>query len=246
MSRITRTFAKRIILAGTLALVGFAFPGRGTAQDPFDNFKGEAFGYLNLAVPVGDFQDHVDELGRGSGAGVVLFLGENGLAGLRAEVGFVIYGSETVQVPFSPTVPFVEVDMQTNNSILTGALGPQVYLGSGPIRPYIYGTVGFAYFATSTSISGVYDNEAIASTTNFDDFQLSLTGGGGLSVEIREGRNPISLELSASYQHNGLAEYLVGGADNLRRVRGGGWVADPELGDANLMTYRVGVSVGLG
>lgn len=245
MSGITRTFTNRIILAGTLALVGLAFPGRGTAQDAFDNLKGEVFGYLNLAVPVGDFRNHVD-LGGGTGFGAVLFLGENRLAGLRAEGGFVIYGTETVQRPFSKTVPEVQVDVQFNNSIFTAGLGPQVYMGTGPIRPYIYGTVGFAYFSTSTSIRGQYQDEEIASSTNFDDFQLSLVGGGGLSVEVRGGQNPISVDLSASYQHNGLTEYLAGGNDNLTPLRGGGVLVDPILSDANLMTYRVGVSVGLG
>lgn len=245
MSGMTRTFTNRIILAGTLTLVGFAFPERGTAQDVFDNLEGEAFGYLNLAVPVGDFGSHVD-LGGGTGFGAVLFLGENRLAGLRAEGGFLVYGTATDWRPFSRTVPEVEVRVQTNNSIFTGGLGPQVYLGTGPIRPYIYGTVGFAYFATSTSISGEYEDDDIASTTNFDDFQLSLTGGGGLSVEVRGGRNPISLDLSVSYQHNGLTEYLIDGDANFRRTRGGGLRIDPIQSDANLMTYRVGVSVGLG
>lgn len=245
MSRVTRTFTNRIILAGTLALVAFLLPERGTAQGSMDTFKGEFFGYLDLAAPVGDFGDHV-ALGGGAGGGVVAFLGENRLAGLRLEGSFIIYGSETERVPFSSTVPFVELDMQTTNSIMAAGLGPQVYLGHGPIRPFIYGTVGFAYFVTSTSVSPAYEGEAIASTTNFDDFRLSLTGGGGLSVEVRGGQNPISLDLTAAYQHNGLTEYLVNGSENLTRRRGGGWLVDPIYSDANLMTYRIGASVGLG
>ena len=244
MSRNTRDFTNRIVLAGALALVGFTFPERGTAQDAFANLEGEGFGYLNLAVPVGDFGEHV-ALGGGAGFGGVLFLGDSRLAGLRAEGGFVIYGTETRTRPFSKTVPEVTVEVQTNNSIYTGGLGPQLYLGTGPIRPYMYGTVGFAYFATSTSIIGEHDNEEIASSTNFDDFQLSLTGGGGLSVEVSGGQPPISLDLSASYRYNGLTEYLIDGDANLRRTRGS-VVVDPIQSDANLMTYRVGVSVGLG
>lgn len=245
MSQVTSVFANRIVLAGALALGGFAFPERGTAQNAFANLRGEAFAYLNLAVPVGDFGQHV-ALGGGPGFGGVLFLGESRLAGLRAEGGFVIYGTETETRPLSETVPEVQVQVQTNNSIFTGGLGPQVYLGTGPIRPYIYGTVGFAYFATSTSISPEYDSDEIARSTNFDDFQLSLTGGGGLSVEIRGGQNPISLDLSASYQHNGLTEYGIDGNANFRWIRGGRVLYDPIHGDANLMTYRVGASVGLG
>ena len=245
MSRITRIFANRIVLAGALALVGFAFPERGTAQEAFANLEGEAFGYLNLAVPVGDFGQHV-ELGGGAGFGGVLFLGESRLAGLRAEGGFVIYGTATDTRRFSKTVPEVKVEVQTNNSIFTGGLGPQVYMGTGPIRPYIYGTVGFAYFATSTSVRGEHDDEEIASSTNFDDFQLSLTGGGGISVEVSGGQNPISLDLSASYQHNGLTKYGIGGDENIIRTWTDDVLYDPILSDANLMTYRVGMSVGLG
>ncbi|MDE2974037.1 MAG: hypothetical protein OXU64_04815 [Gemmatimonadota bacterium] len=245
MSQVTSIFANRIVLAGALALGGFAFAERGTAQDAFDNLRGEAFGYLNLAVPVGEFGSHVD-LGGGLGFGGVLFLGESRLAGLRAQGGFVIYGTSTETRPLSNTVREVQVEVQTNNSIFTGGLGPQVYLGTGPIRPYIYGTVGFAYFVTSTSVSGESESEPIATSKNFDDFQLSLTGGGGLSVEIRGGQNPISLDLSASYQHNGLTEYGVRGNDNFLWTRGGDVLYDPILSNANLMTYRVGASVGLG
>ena len=246
MSRIARTFTNRVALVGTLALAGFALPEKGTGQEyGWDNLEGEAFGYANLIVPVGAFQDHVP-LGGGIGFGGVLFLGENRLAGLRAEGGFVVYGGESIRVPFSRTVPLVQLDQQTTNSIVSGGLGPQVYLGTGPIRPYLYGTVGFAYFVTSSSVSPVYGDEAIATSTNFDDFQLSLTGGGGLSVEIRGGRNPLSVDLSASYQRNGLTRYLINGAEHLDARRGGGVAARPITSDANLMTYRVGMSVGLG
>ena len=48
-----------------------------------------------------------------------------------------------------------------------------------------------------------------------------------------------------SYQHNGLTEYLTGGNQNLRRLPRGGWSASPILSDANLMTYRAGVSIAL-
>ena len=246
MSRIASTFTKRMIMAGTLALGGFASTELAAAQEAWDNLEGEFFGYVDLTVPLGDFRNHV-ALGGGMGAGCVLFLDENRLAGLRAEGGFVIYGGESQRVSFSSTVPLVEVEQRTtNHSIVSGGLGPQVYLGNGLIRPYVYGTVGIAYFVTSSSVTPLHSDETIASSTNFDDFQLSLSGGGGLSVEIRGGQNPLSLNLSASYQHNGLTQYLIKGAEHLDARRGGGFVARPITSDANLMTYRVGVSVGLG
>ena len=244
MSSITKAFTNRIILAGALALIGLASPERATAQ--WDDARGEVFGYLDLAIPIGDFSTYVDNLGGGAGFGGVLFLGESRLVGLRGEGSFVIYGAERHTVPFSRTVSFVDVEQETTNGIVSAGLGPQIYIGTGPIRPFIYGTVGFSYFVTSTSVSGMYEDEAIASTTNHSDFRLAFTGGGGLSVRLRGGQNPLSLDLSASYKHNGLTEYLANGDDNLINLRGGKWMADPIVSDANLMTIRVGISAGVG
>ncbi len=56
----------------------------------------------------------------------------------------------------------------------------------------------------------------------------------------REGDESLHLDLSVVYNHNGLAEYVTEGG--LRELPGGGWVADPVASDANLITYRVGIS----
>lgn len=243
MFRFGSAVAKRIVVVALAALIAFAAPVRGTAQVGSSAPRSEVFGYVDIAVPVGAFQDHVD-LGGGAGFGGVL-LGGDGLVGVRAEGHFIIYGAETRRVPLSPTVPFVDVDVQTTNSIFSAGAGPQVYLGRGPIRPYLYGTAGFAYFVTSTSVNANGD-EPFASTTNFGDFRWAFAGGGGLSVRIRRGHNPLWLDLSAAYQRNGMTEYLADGAANLRQLGRGEWVADPIVSDANLMTYKLGVSVGVG
>lgn len=245
---IIKNSVKRLITAtaaAAVAIAGPALPERATAQSGWGDLNGEVFGYLDLGVPLGDFRSHVN-LGGGAGGGGVLFLGGNRLAGLRAEGSFLIYGIERWTVPFSSTVSFVDLEQETTNSIFSAGLGPQVYLGTGPIRPYFYGTVGFSAFVTSTSVSGMWEEEPIASTTNHSDFQLAFTGGGGLSVRIREGPNPLSLDLSASYRYNGLTDYLANGTANLETLRRGGWVARPIRSEANLMTYRVGISAGMG
>lgn len=204
--------------------------------------RGEVFFFADVAVPVGDFGSHVD-LGGGGGMGGLLYLDEGRSVALRAEGSFLIYGSESVRVPLSTTVPFVDVDVRTTNSIVSAGIGPQIQMGNGSVKPYVYGTVGFSYFVTESGVRGSNNAEEFASTTNYDDFTLALTGGGGVSVTLRDGENPVSLDFSASYRHNGLTEYLTNG--DLRRLPRGGWIADPIVGDANLMTYRVGVSIGL-
>ena len=206
--------------------------------------RGEFHFHGALAVPIGEFGDHVNLAG-GAGLGGLLFLDRGGLAAIRVDGSFVVYGHESYRTSLSPTVPFVDVDVSTTNSILGLGLGPQVYLGSGPLRPYFFGTAGFSYFITQTSVGGDQYDEPFASTTNFDAFSLALAAGGGLSVSLREGENPISLDLAGHYQHNGLTEYLTDGARNLRQLPRGGWRANPVVSDANLLTYRLGVSVGV-
>ncbi len=220
-----------------------AVPAQGTAQSRPDRIAGEGFLWAQLAAPLGEFHDNVG-LGGGGGLGGLLYLNGQRYAALRAEGSFIIYGSETVRRPLSPTIPFVDVDVETTNSILSAGVGPQIFLSNGPIRPYVYGTVGLSYFVTQTSVKGDSEDEPIASTTNFDDLNLSLSGGGGLAVKLHQGDVSVHLDLSAVYNHNGLAEYLTEGG--LRELRGGGWAADPIASNANLITYRVGITIGPG
>ena len=238
---------------GIVTLITLALPagvqaqeagGRGDGDEARNpgSILGEFFVYGDLAVPVGEFQSHV-HLGGGGGMGGLLYLNRERNAALRLEGTGVVYGSQTVTTPLSLTVPFVDVDVTTTNYIMSAGAGPQVFLRSGSVRPYIFGTVGFSYFATETSVSGISDDYDFASTVNFDDFTLALTGGGGLSVQLYRGEATVSLDLSVSYRHNGLTEYLTKG--DLRKLPRGGWAASPVLSDANLVTYRVGVSLGI-
>ena len=202
----------------------------------------ELFLYGTAAVPVGEFQSFVD-LGGGAGLGLLAYLTPERNVALKLDGTFVVYGTDSFRAPLSPTIPFVDVDVRTTNYIASLGVGPQVYLGSGSVRPYVFGTAGFSYFATQTSVSGTHEVEDFASTTNFDDLTLALSGGGGLSVQLTHGENPVALDLSANYQRNGLTEYLTEG--DLFELPGGGWGVDPILSETNLVSYRVGVSIGM-
>ena len=174
------------------------------------------------------------------GGGEVLFA-RVGWLGLRSEASFLINGCEIEKVPLSP---FVDVEQETTNWILAAGWGPQIYLGTGPIRPFAYWTVGFSAFVSTTSVSGMYEDEPIASTINHSDFGLQFHGGGGLSIEVVGGEDPLYIDLSASYRYNGWTSYLANGTDNLRRLPDGDWVADPIESDANLLSYSLGLRTG--
>lgn len=205
--------------------------------------KGE-FGFFGaLALPVDEFRSNVDVGGGGGLAGVWL-LDNAGMIGVRADGAFLLYGYRSEQRPFSVTVPEVSVDVRTSNFIVSGGIGPQVYLATGTVRPYVYGTVGVSYFATETTVAGTHRNEDIASTTNLHDTSLALTGGGGFSIRLSRGVNPVSLELGASYQYNGETEYLTS-SPTVTEYRRGGSRFTPITSETNMVIFRAGVALGM-
>ena len=256
----------RIVPFFATALAMLTMPMSGAAQTHDDDYggfwsdpQGEFFLYGHVAVPVGEFQSHVD-LGGGAGLGGVLFLNRDRMAALRVEGNILVYGSQSYNAPLSTTIP-IDVRVQTTNSIASAGIGPQIYLTRGALRPYVFGTFGFSYFVTETSVRGHGDEEPFASSINFDDFTMALNAGGGLSVEVYRGEVSVALDFSASFQRNGLAEYLVKGDPGHGRLDWDRWyrdtrrnrgradrdlVGDPIVSDANLVTYRIGVSLGVG
>lgn len=242
-----------------LPMTLLALPAAGAAQQYDDDYggfwnnpQGEFYMYGHVALPVGEFQSHV-EIGGGAGLGGAFFLDRNRMAALRVDGSMVVYGSESYNAPLSLTIP-VDVRVQTTNSILSAGIGPQFYLMRGAVRPYVFGTFGFSYFVTETNVRGHGTEEPFASNINFDDFNMALNGGGGMSVEVYRGEISVAVDVSASYQRNGIAEYLVKG--DLGRGRWDRWYRDtrgrrgvphdPIISDANLVTYRIGVSLGVG
>jgi len=250
MSMHSGSVARKIALALAVAAAGLTPAADAMGQNPDgeqtrNENPNRGLFFLNFGMlrPVGEFREHVDR-GMRAEWGYVFFSGNYPAIGVRADGSFAIYGAESRRVPLSPEIPHADVRVRTENTIFSGGLGPQVYLGSGRARPYVFGTVGFSYFATRTGARADGHERDIASRTNFSDYSLALTGGGGLSVELLGGKTPVSLDLSASYQRNGVTEYLADGARNLERRPSGGWTASPILSDANLIAVKVGIIIG--
>jgi hypothetical protein len=198
--------------------------------------------HLVAAQPLGEFDRHID-WGGGFGGEFLYALDPNGALGLRVNMGLMIYGYETKEVPLSPSVGRVRVDVNTSNNIFVMSIGPQIMLPSGDFRPYLNGSAGLSYFFTHSSVEGDDDYEPFASSTNFDDAAFSWSVGGGLYVPLRRGRKPISLDLGAQYHANGEVRYLREGSI---QEDGAGRVSfDPIRSHTNLLTYRLGVTFGL-
>jgi hypothetical protein len=192
------------------------------------------------AEPQGDFGYFVDN-GFGMSGHAVFNLGRHGVAGLRLDGSFIVYGHEHFIQPLSPSIPRVWVDVTTDNIIASGFIGPQITLGHGALRPYVHGGFGFSYFATHSSVDGdPYHHHSLGST-NFDDWTPAVTGGGGLYLALSR---RVLLDLAAQYVHNGTVEYM----------REGGITEDPDgslwfeviESEANLWMWKLGVSFAIG
>lgn len=199
---------------------------------------------LLVAVPTGEFRQHVDG-GIGFGAGIHYALDRSRVLSLRGDLGFVIYGSETQRIPLSPYTPRIRVDLNTTNNIFLYSVGPQLMAQRGPVRPYVHGFVGGAYFSTSSSLDGTneFDDEDHFTTQHYGDGVLSYGGAGGVMIPLSVRRNPVAIDLGARYVRNGTTRYLREGS--IRDNPDGSLSYTPIESETNLWVYRVGVSIGL-
>lgn len=193
----------------------------------------------SLARPTGEFQQFVD-WGGGLGMYGVMNFDRRNQIGLRFGGSFVVYGHESYPAQIVPHVGRIWVDVETENFIVDFGVGPQFTFGRGPIRPYVYGTAGFSYFATVSSLDGMDGGPDFAHTTNFDDITYALTGGGGLLMSIS---SRVSIDMSAQWTFNGEVDYLTRG--DIEDNWDGSITVYPIRSEANLMTFRFGLAIGL-
>jgi hypothetical protein len=195
-----------------------------------------------LSDPVGEFDHFV-----GTGLGLDLFgrlpLDRMGFLSLRADLGFLIYGYESQRVCFEGVGCRVQARLETTNNIFFGGIGPELALPLEKARPYVHAFMGFSYFNTTSSLEDLWGGDSDFSTENYGDGTMSWGVGGGLEMNLRRGRVPIDLNLGFRYHQNGRVEYLTEGdiVDN----PDGSITMYPVLSDANLMSYHIGVSIGI-
>ena len=233
---------------GALAIPALA--GLASAQAPTvrraDASLPRGYGDIAFTVsqPLGEFNDYIDE-GFGVTGGFVWNLDRDRVFGIRIEGGFLQYDSETKRACLSSTIGCrIRVDVNTNNNIVFGGIGPQLTVPAGPIRPYLNATAGFAYFFTESSVEGIDDTQGdFLNTTNQDDAVFAMTAGGGILIPLSMRRTPILLDLGARFHRNGEVTYLRKGSivDN----PDGSITVNPIRSEANFISYRLGVSIGI-
>ncbi len=219
------------------ALLSFA----GSAQAQRPRGPGGFFGVgLVAADAVGELGTFIDQgFGLQFAGGVPM--AADGLVRLRGDLGFVVYGLERLEYCYSFSCRLGS-DLTTTNSVVYGGLGPELVLATGPIEPYAYATAGLAGFVTSSSLD---DNDGYGPylrTTNYSDVVFSWKAGGGLRMRLGNGVRPVFLDIGVERHENGVAEFLTEG--DIVDYDDGSIGIFPNRSEADLVTFRVGVSIG--
>lgn len=196
--------------------------------------------YANFVVAdaVGDLGTVVDQ-GYGLELGAGLPIAAEGHLRLRVDGGFSIYGLE--RIDYCGYGCRVASTVTTTNSIFYGGVGPEMVFGAGAIRPYVHGSAGMSWFVTSSSVDDHDGLGPYLDTTNYSDTVFSWRVGGGLRFGV--GHGPVFIDLGATLHDNGLASYLTRGdiVDN----PDGTITMYPNLSEANLVSFKMGVAIAL-
>ncbi len=197
---------------------------------------------LSYGQPMREFRDNVKQ-GFGIDGNLHYKVDRRGIFSLGLEGGFLTYGRETQRVPLSTTIGGrILVDLTTSNNILWLGLGPQLTAPSGPVRPYVGGTAGFAYFFTESSVEGSRSDVEFAKTTNYDDGTFAWTGSSGVLIPVGARGNG-AIDIGVTYHGNGNVRYLREG--DIVDLPNGGIDFEVNQSQAPLLSWRIGFRMGL-
>ena len=201
--------------------------------------------HFQYARAQGEFAQFVNE-GYGFAGNISVFLGRQRRAGVRFYTSWIQYGRTSQQLPLSPNLPGISIELTTSNNIYSFGAGPELVLTSGTWRPYLHALIGASYFETRTTadVSGGTGNNP--STANFKDWTFLWTGGGGMQLRLSRGlargRNPLWLDLGLRYQAHGETRYLREGS--IRDLGGGRIGFTPIQSKTDLLVSHLGVQIG--
>jgi hypothetical protein len=196
-------------------------------------------GDLLVAQPKGDFATQLDRQGYGGNVGGLFRLDKDGIFSIRADIGGMQYGSETLHVPYLPITGRIDLDVETTNNLYWGSIGPQITAPVGLFQPYVNAAIGVMDFQTETSVRGSDSNYEYASTTNKNDATSAWIFGGGVYVPLGS-QNAWKLHAGARYFYGGQASYLRQG--DIRDNSDGSVTLFPRTSKTDQVTWQFGAS----
>jgi hypothetical protein len=206
---------------------------------------------FDLGVPQNEFSDQLDRLGVGVGL-TAGYLIPNTPVMLGLDFGFMNFGKDVREAPWSTTIPDVTVEVENRYNLVQGNLMLRLTAPSGPVRPFAEGLFGFNYLFTETVIQERRTtSDEIVRDTNFDDFALSYGFGAGLQFRIYQDRGErnqngemspgaVYLNLASRYMLGNEAEYLQQGSIE---IENGQVNYDVSESTTDLLYFKLGIVV---
>jgi hypothetical protein len=193
---------------------------------------------LQVGLPQGEFAENVNIAG-GFGGGLLWKVA--GPLALRADLNFMIYGSETRRVPLgSGSLGLINVDVTTTNAIIGGSIGAQLGAPGPSIMPYLGGSIGFSSFTTSSSVRGSNSNdEPFASSTNSNDGTFAKVAAAGLYFPFGKGTAVFDLGLRHTWNGESV-RYLTPG--DITEDGYGNVILNPRQTRADFLTVVLGIT----
>lgn len=226
---------------GAACLILLLFTSSGSAREPF-----LASIYFSLGFPQNEFRENVDRVGiSGIGHFAYNFPESPFLVGLS--FGVLMYGRDTREEPFSPSIPDVTVDVVATNMIYLCHFFIRVQPREGKLRPYIDGLIGFNVLSTDTKVkSQSWLGQGVVRSNIQNDLTWSFGAGGGLMMQVfskkgKGGKHTFSvfIDLGARYLRGAKAEYLTEGSI---LVEDGRVLYDVTKSPIDLITTHIGLT----
>jgi hypothetical protein len=131
----------------------------------------------------------------------------------------------------------------TTSSIGSLAIGPQITLGQGPIRPYGFATLGGSLFWSSVSddnYCGCYDSDVFLLNGRFTTVTQV---GTGLLIAVSRRRTPVALDLGVRDVRHAQVRYVPAGG--ITENSDGSFTVERVETPVRMRVFQIGVSVGI-
>ena len=162
-------------------------------------------GYLTGGFPMGDW---------GKIAGFGLGLDEATVVRAAPEKPFSIRGSLGIHYNFSRTVDVPKdnigvndkLQLETKNWSAFFGIGPEIGPAHGDMRPFLFGTVGFDTYWTSSNLTGTVGGLPFSQPHGDSRLGFAWSGGVGLRRQVSTG---VLGELSVEYRSGSGHKFLL-------------------------------------
>ena len=218
------------VVAATSALSGQRSGRPSGLREVHEGRGGGAGLTFVVGQPLGEFRRN-SNVAAGLTGFAVVGLGSSSGLGLRIDGAYMIYDSD-----------YRGYGVSTVSSIGSLAIGPQITLGQGPIRPYGFATLGGSLFWTSVSYDncGCYDSDVFFLNGRFTTVTQV---GTGLLISVSRRRSAVSLDLGVrDVRHERVRYVPVGG---ITENSDGSFTVQRVETPVRMRVFQIGVSVGI-